>query len=1087
MSQARSIPPFYISNDGEETLAALLAAAVRRLEERRLDVAVGYFKPDVWGLIGDAFKELETFRLLLGTEPQVEGDPAGLDLADYYQRAIRGELEELVFDRAHAALIDDLIDFLRRECVDVRLYHGQPRENARFLHAKAYIFPTLSVVGSSNLTPAGLTTNAELNLVRTDREAADELRKWFESRWTPSMPYKDELIRVLEESKFGDKQWTPYQVFIKALYEYFKDRLGPEEAMPVAGEPLDLAVFQWEGVREATALLDRYRGCVVADATGLGKTFIGLELMRQYFLRLAERVKRPRFLLIVPAQLKSLIWDPLVAEHLGFRVDVVSMESLGRDDFDTRRYIEYDFILVDEGHNFRNPATRRYENLLAILGTGKQDKYVVLMTATPINTSVYDMLHQILLVTRNRHDYYAVDGIASLEGYFRRVAKEGAGMLDVIQVSTVRRTRYDLRKRQERGERIMIKDEEVHFPQQPPPEPILYDLTASYGGFYEEGVEHIESLRLAPYRLETYRREKTPEVLKELQRQEALVGIFKTTFLKRLESSAEAFRASIHDQAQFQDAFLKHLRDKGKLLGAAEFRRIRQLLKNEDDDRLARVEDVLDSLDEVNPEAYDIEALKGDVDADVTALNTILGALDELTAQGTADAKLDKVKEFVRARLNGKLQARKLLIFSYFRETAEYLHKSLKADTQWLRELGDPRIEIITGDTDGDRRSRIVREFAPISNRPEGEEAEGWEPLADQVDILVSTDVLSEGQNLQDCGELINYDLHWNPVRMIQRAGRINRLKTLHDPVFVYNCFPEKELEELLRIVERLHRRIRDIDQSVGLDASVMGETISDKSFEQLQRIRERDATVVDELEQQAELVTTEDMKLPLQMFIKQVGEEELKKIPLGIRSAREGATKGTFLAFKAPAAEREFHYWRFYPEDGSPAVADMREIFQIIDCDSQEPRVSVPDPDNPEREDRRFDVVERATADILKELKGQRGAATRPYPMIRIEREYYDAIANPLLGEPIEAEVRERVMHALETGAFRGLHKKFEWRELRRTWRSQENGTSWLASELDKLAVTWGLYSDASFGPVGALKVIQEQKLKLVCYELVM
>jgi hypothetical protein len=304
--------------------------------------------------------------------------------------------------------------------------------------------------------------------------------------------------------------------------------------------------------------------------------------------------------------------------------------------------------------------------------------------------------------------------------------------------------------------------------------------------------------------------------------------------------------------------------------------------------------------------------------------------------------------------------------------------------------------------------------------------------------------------------------------------------------VFVYNCFPEKELEELLRIVERLHRRIRDIDQSVGLDHSVMGETISEKSFEQLRGIRERDAAVLDELAQQAELVTTEDMKLPLQMFIKQVGEEELKKIPLGIRSAREGVTKGTFLAFKAPAGDREFHYWRFYPEDDSPAIVAMREIFQAIRCESEEPRVSVPDPDNPQREDRRFDVVERATADIIKELRGQRGAATRPYAMIKMERDYYSAIANPLLGEQIDPEVRERVMHALEMGAFRSLHRKFEWRELRRKRHSQQNGTSWLASELDKLAVTWGLYSDASFGPVGALKAVQEQKLKLVCYELV-
>jgi hypothetical protein len=178
-------PPFYVSNDGDRNLEALLNGAIWRLGQQRLNVAVGYFKPDVWQLVGHAFRELEAFRLLLGTEPQVEGDSSGLDLARYFQRAIQGELEELFFDRTHALMIDDLVDFLHRATVDVRLYRGQEAGNARFLHAKAYIFPSISIVGSSNFTPAGLTTNAELNLVRTDGEAADELREWFESRWTP--------------------------------------------------------------------------------------------------------------------------------------------------------------------------------------------------------------------------------------------------------------------------------------------------------------------------------------------------------------------------------------------------------------------------------------------------------------------------------------------------------------------------------------------------------------------------------------------------------------------------------------------------------------------------------------------------------------------------------------------------------------------------------------------------------------------------------------------------------------------------------------------------------------------------------------
>jgi superfamily II DNA/RNA helicase len=387
---------------------------------------------------------------------------------------------------------------------------------------------------------------------------------------------------------------------------------------------------------------------------------------------------------------------------------------------------------------------------------------------------------------------------------------------------------------------------------------VLYNLAASYGGFYDEVVHAIESLQLTPYRLESYRKTKDAEVEKTIQRQEALVGIFKTTFLKRLESSVKAFETSIRDQMEFQTGLLQHLKERGRLLGAADFRRTKQLVKSEDDDRLARAQDVIESLDEVDREAYKLSEIQSHVEADVSSLTGILEALNTLTDCGNQDAKLDEVKGFIRKRLASSLKERKLLLFTYFRETAEYIYKAITDDKAWIREMGTPRIEIITGNTDGERRSTIVRQFAPFSNRPQEEEREGWQPPADQIDILISTDVLSEGQNLQDCGDLLNYDLHWNSVRMIQRAGRINRLKALHDLVYVYNCYPDKELNNLLRIVERLQQRVRDIDQSVALDHSVMGEIISDKSFDQLRRIREWDAQVIDELEQQAELGTVD-------------------------------------------------------------------------------------------------------------------------------------------------------------------------------------------------------------------------------------
>ena len=1077
--------PFYISNDGEVTLASLLAAAVGT-DPSRLDAAVGYFKPDVWQLIGQSFKDLQSFRLLIGAEPRIEGDTRGLDLAEYFARQIRGDLEDIVFDRAWATLMDDLIEFLRRDSVDVRLFQKIAEWHAPFLHAKAYILPSVSIVGSSNLTPAGLTKNVELNLVRTDVAAANELRNWFESRWEPSLPYKDDLIRALEESKFGDHPWTPYQVFIKALYEYFRDRLGPEEAVPIAGEPLDLAKFQRDGVNDARALLDRYRGCIVADATGLGKTYIGLELMREYFIKIIQRVRRPRFLVVCPAQLRDLVWRPRAREFLGFNVDIESMEALGFETFDPRKYIDYDFVLVDESHNFRHPSPRRYENLMTIVGTGKSYKYVVLLTATPINTSVYDIYHQIMLLARNRDDFFSVDGIASLIGYFKRVAKESQGLFDIIQRTVVRRTRFDIRRRQERGEVIKLGDEEVRFPQQTPPEPILYDLSASYGGFYQELVHDIDELRLAPYRLDSYRRGKiTEDTAKTVQRENALAGIFKTVFLKRLESSVHAFRRSIQDQAEFQRAFHAQL-EQGKLLGAGDFRRIRRLLKSEDDEQEARAEEIIDSLDEVAPEDYDLEHIEADVNADVTVLGGIEERLNKFAAEGAPDPKLDAVKAFIRHRLDGQLSHRKLLLFSYFRETAEYVYRGLAEDSEWLSDMGNPQLGLISGSTDADTRTRIVQRFAPQSNRPEGA-GEDWRPDGEPIDILVSTDVLSEGQNLQDCGELLNYDLHWNPVRMIQRAGRINRLKALHSEVHVYNCFPEEELEDLLRIVRRLQQRIQEIDQSVGLDASVLGETVSEKSFEQLRRIREADASVIDDLQQQAELVTGEDMKIPLQAFMTEEGREALEKIPLGIRSARQGTTNGTFFAFRAAGTEgRDFHYWRFYPDDGGPPLTDMREIFHIIRCDEREPRIAASDPNRPHREDRRLDAVERATGDILKELRGQKGVATKPYEMRADEKRFWQAIKNPRLGEEVDEDVRTRVLTGLEHGIFAPVRLYHEWKQLVKEWRGGEKDTAWLTSQLDQLGVTWSLYSGSEFGAIGALRSLSEENLRLVCYELV-
>jgi phosphatidylserine/phosphatidylglycerophosphate/cardiolipin synthase-like enzyme len=197
------LPPDYLDNTDQRNVTGALTRIIRDLEQRELDVATGFFEPDAWRHVGQAFVLLDAFRLLLGKAPEMEGTGGEpIDLRDYYRRKLQGDLEVLPFDREYAGLVDSLLDFLHRDSVQVRLYRS-------FLHAKAYIFPKLAIVGSSNLTAAGLNRKAELNLVRKEEAVARALRdEWFENFWAEAEDYKDDLIQALEASKFGTAPWS---------------------------------------------------------------------------------------------------------------------------------------------------------------------------------------------------------------------------------------------------------------------------------------------------------------------------------------------------------------------------------------------------------------------------------------------------------------------------------------------------------------------------------------------------------------------------------------------------------------------------------------------------------------------------------------------------------------------------------------------------------------------------------------------------------------------------------------------------------------------------------------------------------------
>ena len=403
-------------------------------------------------------------------------------------------------------------------------------------------------------------------------------------------------------------------------------------------------------------------------------------------------------------------------------------------------------------------------------------------------------------------------------------ASAGVVLFNLLEEVMVRNTRPYIRAAYPnatiKGKPVAFPDRRLHT--------VDYDLGATYGGLYDEIVAAIDALSLAPYKLEAYKKKSaiTDEEQHKLEegREEGLVGIFKTRFLKRLESSIEAFRLSLRRALTFEETYKDYLLDR-KVVSSKDFQKaMRFLARDEEDDiaagsladeldAVAEAREYIESLPTVDLNQYDLRKLTHDVEADVKTaqepVRTDGGAGREGRQAGPAQGTAGR-------RPEGEEGPDLQLVQGHDPLPAPAADRRRASS---LKAAGNPHIRRIDSGNHPDERGHILAQFAPIGsgrNNAPGEE----------IDILISTDVLSEGQNLQDCGVIINYDLTWNPIRLVQRNGRIDRIGSPHAEIGIYNMFPEEELEALLHLIERLTDRISTIDDLGLLDASVLGEVV---------------------------------------------------------------------------------------------------------------------------------------------------------------------------------------------------------------------------------------------------------------------
>ena len=1018
------IIPDLIDNK-KRNLAGVLKSILAQSENPKLDVVTAFFNLRGLEALKPEIELVLRLRLLLGKE-QEQSFVVGERLLSELESALaRGETV--------VPEIKQWRDFLASDIVEIRRY------GKTFCHGKAYIVDgvpavgAVGIVGSSNFTGAGLTSNLELNAVLKQSSAVEELKEWFEALWNQSGDEKEEILRIL-----GDftRTYTPYEIYVKIIYEALRDKLDVE--LGEQGEkpsPIALADFQRDGYLAAKEILENYDGVMIADSVGLGKTFLALKLLEDYAYR-----QRQTALVICPAAVKETVWRPLLNQY-AIPHEIVSMEQVSQRDFPAEEYARrFQVIVVDESHNFRNPNTNRWPNLFKIVTQGAPDKKVILLTATPVNNTVFDLYHQLRIITRDNPHFLVNAGIDDLPDYFKRAERTQETLYEVLEALAVRRSRSFIRKNYPHAE---IDGRKIHFPERRL-HTVHYSLKDIYGPqLYRRIADGIESLFLAPYQIDAYRRELVEErrakaeqlslfdaggkeqtiqhfqrvfgvSRKEAQkfalslgRQTALAHIMRVLYLKRLESSVESLRISLRRLRDFLHRFLEALQ-RGRLLQSDDYRQWLQVEDEEDAGQEAvDWEDFVASLPEIPAGQYDIEGIQRAVEADLSVLGDILTHLESRRR----DDKLEVLKNLL---VSDELRGRKVVVFSYFKDTARYLWRNLSRDEDFLRRLGHRRIGIVDSAVKPEERTgRIVR-FAPqANNRPDL-------PRERQIDLLISTDVLSEGQNLQDAEAVVNYDLHWNPVRMVQRIGRLDRIGSPHSVIDVYNFFPEEELEEILGLLERLREKLRAINQAVGLDASILGEMPNPMNFNILRRVEREDAAVLDELEDRSELAVGEFLKQDLLEFLRKSGEGKIKRIPLGVGTGkrRRDGPAGFFAAFRNPQTGQS--HWLFYDEEKNRIVDWRLLAIKHIRCGPSEPVETLPEDFDPRpmiKKLRRYlwDKIRRSES-ALRRLPG-------------IQRQ----VVNYLRSLPPSAE-RNRLLQYFERRPLTGLDLK----DLRRLWRER-------------------------------------------------
>ncbi|GAB6283421.1 MAG: helicase-related protein [Ignavibacterium sp.] len=851
--------------------STLLDRFIKTLKDGKyFDVLVGYFRTSGFFRLYQSFESIDKIRILVGLNidkktyetieesstrnPDLSGEHTTIDLSQQSQdiletnqntrttfsSAVVNELEKSEDSFDVELGVKKFIEFLQSGKLEIRAYPSKD------IHAKVYILRFNEtdrdfgrvITGSSNFSESGFVTQREFNVeLKNSSDVKFALEK-FEDLWKDAVDISKDYIETVHTKTWLNDIITPYELYLKFLYEYFEEKISVDkEKLTKRYTPINFREleYQTEAVKDAKAKLEAYGGVFISDVVGLGKTFISALLANE--LDGNNLVIAPPVLLDEenPGSWRNVFSDFKIA---------ADYESIGKLEKIIKRGTgKYKNVFIDEAHRFRSESNITYQ-LLAQICRGKR---VILVSATPLNNTPSDILSQIKLFQSGRNS--TIPNIKNLDAFFKSlenrlkgldrqtnkdeylaIVRDNAKQIrdNVLKYLMVRRTRYEVTQYFSED----LKKQKLKFPEVEDPKPIFYQFDEKINYAFDYTIKALTNTAFTYARYSPLLYYCGKEKLTQIQRlsQENLRSLMKILLIKRLESSFFAFKNSLNNFIESYKAFIKAYNNgKGSVFISKKYiGKIFEFLEDEDYDKISKLIEE-EKAEEYKASDFDPNLIKH-LELDLSTLKEIQSLWNDINT----DPKLDELIHLLKT--NPVLKDSKLIIFTESKDTAEYLERE-------LQKVFGKIVLAFSGQSTANVKEKIIDNFDAKVRRPKND-----------IKILVSTEVLSEGVNLHQSNIVINYDIPWNPTRLIQRVGRVNRVDTKFERIYTYNFFPTIKSNDLIKLKEAAEAKIHAFIEMLGNDARLLTEGEEIKSQELFARLNSSRSITGEGVEEESEL-----------------------------------------------------------------------------------------------------------------------------------------------------------------------------------------------------------------------------------------